>query len=40
MYGLQCGLRVSGWIDVVDTSCSDVSNWDVQFVWRDVVQQL
>jgi hypothetical protein len=27
-------------IDVVDTACGDVSVWDVQCIWRDVVQQL
>ena len=28
------------WLDVVDAACSDVSVWDVQRIWRDVVQQL
>jgi hypothetical protein len=31
---------VPDWLDVVDAACSDVSVWDVQRIWRDVVQQL
>jgi hypothetical protein len=31
---------MSCWIDVVNTASRDVSVWDVQHIWRDVVQEM
>ncbi len=40
MQQLQCWLRVSSWLDVVNTCWCDVCGGHLQRRWRNIVQQL